>query len=108
MLADLTDAGISGRKAERALEKAGITANKNAIPNDPRPPMQTSGIRLGSPAMTTRGFGESEMTQVGRWIGEIVRHPDDEALLARVRGQVSDMCAGFPLPGVERRASSSA
>jgi glycine hydroxymethyltransferase len=104
MLVDLTDAGISGRKAERALEKAGITANKNAIPNDPRPPMQTSGIRLGSPAMTTRGFGVDEMRQVGRWIGEVVRSPEDEELLARIRGQVTEMCAGFPLPGVERGA----
>ncbi len=104
MLVDLTEAGISGRKAERALEKAGITANKNAIPNDPRPPMQTSGIRLGSPAMTTRGFGVDEMRQVGAWIGEIVRSPEDEELLARVRGQVTEMCAGFPLPGVERGA----
>ena len=104
MLVDLTEAGISGRKAERALEKAGITANKNAIPNDPRPPMQTSGIRLGSPAMTTRGFGVAEMRQVGRWIGEVVRSPEDEELLARTRGQVTEMCAGFPLPGVERGA----
>lgn len=104
MLVDLTEAGISGRKAERALERAGITANKNAIPNDPRPPMQTSGIRLGSPAMTTRGFGAEEMRQVGRWIGEIVRSPEDEELLAGIRGQVTEMCAGFPLPGVERGA----
>lgn len=104
MLVDLTPAGISGRKAERALERAGITANKNAIPNDPRPPMQTSGIRLGSPAMTTRGFGVAEMRQVGSWIGEVVRAPDDDALLARIRGQVTEMCAVFPLPGVERGA----
>jgi len=104
MLVDLTEAGISGRKAERALEKAGITANKNAIPNDPRPPMQTSGIRLGSPAMTTRGFGVDEMRQVGSWIGEVVRSPEDEELLARIRDQVTEMCAGFPLPGVERGA----
>jgi glycine hydroxymethyltransferase len=104
MLVDLTGAGISGRKAERVLEKAGITANKNAIPNDQRPPMQTSGIRLGSPAMTTRGFGVDEMRQVGAWIGEIVRSPDDEERIARIRGQVTEMCAGFPLPGVERDA----
>ena len=104
MLVDLTEAGISGRKAERALERAGITANKNAIPNDPRPPMQTSGIRLGSPAMTTRGFGESEMKQVGRWIAEVVHAPDDEDLTSRVREQVKEMCANAPLPGVERGA----
>lgn len=106
MLVDLTDAGISGRKAERALERAGITANKNAIPNDPRPPMQTSGIRLGSPAMTTRGFGVAEMRQVGKWIGDVVRSPEDEELLASIRGQVTEMCANYPLPGVERGAPS--
>jgi glycine hydroxymethyltransferase len=105
MLVDLTEAGISGRKAERALERAGITANKNAIPNDSRPPTQTSGIRLGSPAMTTRGFDVEEMRQVGAWIGAIVRSPDDEELLTRIRGQVTEMCAGFPLPGVERDAT---
>ncbi|MDQ3547969.1 MAG: serine hydroxymethyltransferase [Chloroflexota bacterium] len=104
MLVDLTGAGISGRKAERALERAGITTNKNAIPNDPRPPMQTSGIRLGSPAMTTRGFGVNEMRQVGKWIGEVVHSPEDEELLARIRAQVTEMCAVFPLPGVERGA----
>jgi glycine hydroxymethyltransferase len=100
MLVDLSGLGISGRKAERVLEEAGITANKNAIPNDPRPPMQTSGIRLGSPAMTTRGFGEAEMRQVGRWIAEVVHEPDDVALLARTRRAVSDLCAQYPLPGV--------
>ena len=104
MLVDLTEAGISGRKAERALERAGITANKNAIPNDPRPPMQTSGIRLGSPAMTTRGFGKSEMKQIGRWIAEVVHSPDDEDLTSRIRGQVKEMCANAPLPGVKRGA----
>jgi glycine hydroxymethyltransferase len=104
MLVDLTTAGISGRKAERALEAAGITVNKNAIPNDPRPPAQASGIRLGSPAMTTRGLGEVEMRTIGRWIAEIVHAPDDARLIARVRDQVTDMCAGFPLPGITARA----
>lgn len=100
MLLDLTDLGISGRKAERVLEEAGITANKNAVPNDPRPPMQTSGIRLGSPAMTTRGFGESEMRLVARWISEVLRAPDDTRLIERTRSAVADLCAQFPLPGV--------
>lgn len=100
MLLDLTDLGISGRKAERVLEEAGITANKNAVPNDPRPPMQTSGIRLGSPAMTTRGFGESEMSLVARWISEVLRAPDDTRLIERTRSAVADLCAQFPLPGV--------
>jgi glycine hydroxymethyltransferase len=104
LLVDLSEAGLSGRKAERVLEAAGITANKNAIPNDPRPPMQTSGVRLGTPAITTRGFGPDELRQVGRWIAEVVHAPDDEATIARVRSQTRELCAGFPLPGVSDRA----
>ena len=100
MLVDLTPVGISGRKAERILEEAGITANKNAIPNDPRPPMQTSGVRLGTPAMTTRGLGVAEMAQIGAWIGEAVRNHDNPAGLEAIRDQVREMAEGFPLPGV--------
>ena len=100
LLVDLTNAGISGRKAERALEAAGITVNKNAIPNDPRPPMQTSGIRLGTPAVSTRGFGPDELRRIGEWIANIVHAPDDETQIERVRVQVGELCAGFPLPGV--------
>jgi glycine hydroxymethyltransferase len=100
MLVDLTELGLSGRKAERVLEAAGITANKNAVPNDPRPPMQTSGLRLGTPAMSTRGLGTDEMAQIGRWIAEVLHAPDDEGVQRAVRQQVSEMCAGFPLPGL--------
>ena len=107
MLVDLTQAGISGRKAERVLEAAGVTVNKNAIPNDPRPPTQTSGIRLGTPAVTTRGFGADEMRLIGRWIAEVVQSQDDERLIARVREQTRDLCAGFPLPGVSDYAGVS-
>jgi glycine hydroxymethyltransferase len=103
LLVDLTGAGISGRKAERVLEEAGITANKNAIPNDPRPPMQTSGVRLGTPAITTRGFGPNELRQIGRWIAEVVHAPDDEATITRVRAQTRELCAAHPLPGVSDR-----
>ena len=98
MLVDLTSTGISGRKAERVLEEAGITVNKNAIPNDPRPPMQTSGIRLGSPAMTTRGFTEIEMRQVGKWISEVVHAADNVPLIGRVSREVRELTAGYPLP----------
>jgi glycine hydroxymethyltransferase len=103
LLIDLTGLGMSGRKAERLLEAAGITANKNAVPNDPRPPMQTSGIRLGTPAMTTRGFRVEEMRQVGRWIADVLHAPDDAAGIERIRGQVAELCAGFPLPGSSLR-----
>jgi glycine hydroxymethyltransferase len=104
MLVDLSQLGLSGRKAERVLEEAGITANKNAIPNDPRPPMQTSGIRLGTPAMTTRGLGADEMRQVARWIADVLRAPDDASVIERTRADVNKMCARYPLPGVKTPA----
>mgnify|MGYP000153292722 FL=1 len=102
MLVDLTPLGISGRKAERALDAVGITVNKNAIPNDPRPPAQASGIRLGTPAMTTRGFGPEEMRLTGRLIARVLRNPDDEGVRERVRGEVSELVGQFPLPGAPR------
>ena len=102
LLVDLTGAGLSGRKAQRVLEEAGITANKNAIPNDPRPAMQTSGIRLGTPAITTRGFGPVEMRQLGIWIADVLHDPDNEERKTRTRADVAEMCSAFPLPGVSR------
>lgn len=101
MLVDITSTGMSGKKAERILDEVGITANKNAIPNDPRPPMQTSGIRLGSPAVTTRGYGVAEMRQVARMIVERLAHPDDEAVKTRVREEVAELSRRFPHPGVD-------
>jgi glycine hydroxymethyltransferase len=101
MLVDITSLDMSGKKAERILDSVGITANKNAIPNDPRPPMQTSGVRLGSPAVTTRGYGAPEMRQVARMIVETLGHPDDEAVLNRVRDEVAALSHRFPHPGVD-------
>ena len=101
MLVDITSLDMSGKKAERILDSVGITANKNAIPNDPRPPMQTSGIRLGSPAVTTRGYGVAEMRQVARMIVETLGHPEDEAVLNRVRDEVAELSGRFPHPGVD-------
>jgi glycine hydroxymethyltransferase len=101
MLVDITSTGMSGKKAERILDSVGITANKNAIPNDPRPPMQTSGIRLGSPAVTTRGYGVAEMRQVARMIVETLAHPEDDLVLSRVRDEVADLSRRFPHPGVD-------
>lgn len=97
LLVDLTPLGISGKAAEQALEKAGITVNKNMIPFDQRKPVETSGIRLGSPALTTRGMKEAEMKQIGSWIGTILRHIDDERLIARVRGEITELCRQFPI-----------
>jgi glycine hydroxymethyltransferase len=100
MLVDLSSLGMSGRKAERVLDSVGITANKNTIPGETRSPTQTSGIRLGTPAMTTRGFGAEEIKITGRLIAQVLHHADDETMLETVRGQVAELVSSFPLPGV--------
>lgn len=89
---------ISGKKAERLLDEAGITCNKNTIPFDQEKPFTTSGIRLGSAAMTTRGFTENEFKQVALWISEVLKHPEDEAVIAKVREEVYALTINFPLP----------
>jgi len=99
MLVDLRAKKITGKEAERLLGEAHITCNKNAIPNDPEKPMVTSGIRLGTPAMTTRGFGEDEARLVGHLIADILDHPDDAAKLATVREKVGQLTAKFPVYG---------
>jgi glycine hydroxymethyltransferase len=99
MLVDLTALNISGRKAERILDSAGITTNKNAIPNDPRPPMQASGIRIGTPAITTRGMGITEMRVIGNLIATILANADDEETLARCRAEAAELVQQYPLPG---------
>jgi glycine hydroxymethyltransferase len=98
-LLDLRAKKITGRDAEVALGRAHITANKNAIPNDPERPMVTSGIRIGSPAMTTRGFGEAESVQVAHLIADVLEAPADEVVLARVREQAAALCRRFPVYG---------
>jgi glycine hydroxymethyltransferase len=98
-LVDLRAKNITGKEAEIALGKAHITVNKNSIPNDPQKPMVTSGIRIGSPAMTTRGFTEIESEQVAHLIADVLDAPQDEAVLARVRTEVSTLCKKFPVYG---------
>jgi glycine hydroxymethyltransferase len=101
MLVDLTPKGVSGADAEITLERAGITTNKNAIPGDPLPPMKTSGLRVGSPAGTTRGFGAGEFRQIGRWIGEVLdgfsQGGDNTAVEQKVRGEVLALTKRFPI-----------
>lgn len=97
MLVDLRAKKITGKAAEAALGQAHITVNKNAIPNDPEKPFVTSGIRLGTPACTTRGFGPSEMTQVGNLIADVLEAPEDAAVLGRVREKVQGLTAAFPV-----------
>ncbi len=101
MLVDLRNADVTGQQAEDALHLAGITINKNMIPFDPLPPRVTSGIRLGSPAVTTRGFGQAEMKTVGEAILQVVFNAGDEAMLQEVRQVTVELCSRFPVPGLE-------
>jgi len=96
-LLSLVDKDVTGQDADRALGSANITVNKNAVPNDPRPPFVTSGIRIGSPAVTTRGFGEAEVTSLANWMCDILDDINNEALIASVREKVLDLCQRFPV-----------
>jgi glycine hydroxymethyltransferase len=107
MLIDVFSQGMLGSEAEKALGEAGITVNKNAIPFDTNPPMKPSGVRLGTPALTTRGMKESEMRQVGRWISEALHQRTEPAVLERIRLQVLELAEAFPLYP-ERRARAQA
>lgn len=100
-LVDLSSRGITGRDAEKALESANILVNRNTIPFDPRPPQITSGIRVGTPAVTTRGLGTGEMKRIAAWISEVVSHPVDQQLIARTRHEVVEMCHNFPTPAMQ-------
>ena len=103
IMLDLREAGFSGKKAERVLGEAGITVNKNAIPFDTRKPTLTSGVRLGTPALTSRKMKEAEMAALGGWIADVLGDPDDEARIAAIRQDVKDLCAKFPMgPGGAR------
>jgi glycine hydroxymethyltransferase len=107
MLIDVFSQGMLGSEAEKALGEAGITVNKNAIPFDTNPPMKPSGIRIGTPALTTRGMKEPEMRQIGSWISEALHHRSDGALLRKIRDRVLEMAEAFPLYP-ERRAKAQA
>ena len=96
----MTPLGVTGTEAEQLLDEVGITVNKNAIPFDPLPPNTASGIRVGTPATTTRGFGPHEMRQVGELIVRALKGRGDEEVLRSVRREVQDICARFPVPGL--------
>jgi len=96
-LLSLVDKDVTGQDADRALGMANITVNKNAVPNDPRPPFVTSGIRIGSPAVTTRGFGEKEVSQLANWMCDILEDINNEELIASVKNQVVALCKQFPV-----------
>ena len=92
--------GLDGRKAERTLDKVSITTNKQIIPDDPNPPLRPSGIRIGTPAATTRGMDASDMAKIAGWIMEALRAADDDARLAALREEVEAFCLRFPVPGI--------
>lgn len=100
LLADMTDAGLTGTEAEVALDKAGITLNKNTVPYDPCGPFKPSGVRFGTPAVTTRGMKEPEMKMIAGWMDAAVKNHKDDAKLAELKGEVKNLCAKFPVPGI--------
>jgi glycine hydroxymethyltransferase len=97
ILIDLGKDGLSGRKAEQALELANITVNKNMVPFDTRSPFVTSGIRVGTPALTTRGMVEKDMGEIAHWMHQVLVDPDNEQVLESVRGSVRELCTAYPL-----------
>ncbi len=97
MLVSLIDKGITGKDADAALERANITVNKNSVPNDPKSPFVTSGLRLGTPAITTRGFKDAQTRELSGWIADILDDIGNEKTIERVRGQVLDLCRRFPV-----------
>lgn len=100
LLADMTPFGISGMEAEYALDEAGITLNKNTVPYDPRGPFDPSGVRFGTPAVTTRGMKESEMEKIAGWMDEVVKHTKESDFLNHMKGEVRELCLKFPVPGI--------
>jgi glycine hydroxymethyltransferase len=99
MLVDMIGKGVTGKAAEEALGRAHITVNKNAVPNDPEKPFVTSGLRLGTPAVTTRGYTEADCTELAGWICDVLDNPADEAVIERVRGLVTEQCRRLPVYG---------
>jgi glycine hydroxymethyltransferase len=108
VLVDVTPAGLGGKLAEAALDRCGITCNKNMIPFDERKPMDPSGIRLGTPALTTRGMGTDEMRQIARWILAVLAAPEEEAVLAATKREVVEMADQFPVPAARLEAGLEA
>jgi len=100
ILADLTTKNVSGKIAAKALDAAGMELNYNSVPFDPRKPFDPSGIRIGTPAVTSRGMKEAEMRQIAAWMDQVVSAPADAALHAKIAGEVRELCAKFPAPGL--------
>lgn len=103
ILADLTPKGVGDKPAAIALEHAGIVCNYNSVPFDKRKPFDPSGVRLGTPAITSRGMGKDEMKTLAGWIADVIENVEDEATLKRIRGEVKHLCDQFPAPGLLQR-----
>jgi glycine hydroxymethyltransferase len=97
ILVDLSDSPVTGKVAEASLDEAGITVNKNTVPNEKRSPFVTSGVRIGTPALTTRGMGATEMKTIAKWIAEVLQNPEDSSLKSRIHSQVKELCQNFPI-----------
>lgn len=108
LLIDLTNKGVTGKEAETTLSAAGITVNKNTVPFDPRKPFDPSGIRLGTPALTTRGMKEAEMMRVARWIDQALQTAEDTTALAKIKNEIKEFCRQFPIPSIDGSTGSEA
>jgi glycine hydroxymethyltransferase len=100
MLVDVTSKGVTGKQLAQALDRAGVVLNYNAVPFDPRKPFDPSGVRIGTPAVTTRGMGTDAMLRIAEWIDRVTQAPGDEAGLAKIAGEAKDLCAKYPAPGI--------
>ncbi len=100
MVVDMASRGVDGREAEEALDKVGISVSRSTIPNDPNPPMRPSGVRIGTPAITTRGMGEGDMKKVADWIDAAIKNRDNESELNKIKEEVKEFCLMFPIPGI--------
>jgi len=107
MLVDVTPLSIGGKTATQVLEHCGITVNMNMIPFDTRKPLDPSGVRVGTPALTTRGMGPAEMRQIGRFMLDALKSPTDAAVHSRIRGEVSALCSQFPVPAAALESTNS-
>ncbi|MBU1742049.1 MAG: serine hydroxymethyltransferase, partial [Proteobacteria bacterium] len=101
LLIDLRNLNLGGRPFAAALERAGVVCNYNMVPADTGTPKNPSGVRMGTPAVTSRGMGPAEMMQIAEWIDRVARHPEDEAALAAIRKEVAETCRQFPCPGLD-------
>ncbi|TKD08398.1 serine hydroxymethyltransferase [Polyangium fumosum] len=100
LLVDMTPKNIGGKPYAKALDRAGLVGNYNSIPNDPRKPMDPSGLRIGTPSISSRGMGPKEMELIAAWMAEVADHPQDEARITRIAGEVKELCQSFPAPGI--------